>query len=680
MRPKNPTAPASPTAAAIRGSSRLSPRGAAVITGAFTLAVYLSTLPPTIVSGDSGEFVSAVRVLGVVHPTGYPLYLLLGKLFDLLPFANPAVRVSLLSASSAALAAALLAWCVATLFSSASGGIVAGTVFGLQKYTWTLAVIPEVYTLSALLIALALALFVAWQRAPHPALLYGLALATGLGLAHHRTAIFFTLPLLLLALYAARPNRRTLAWMLFSLLAPLLLYLYLPLRAAAHPALLDAEVHHWGAFLRHVLGRQYYYLVFARPMGERLEVLRQFLSYVTTQISLGGVALLAIGLLSLVRSHRALGLSLLCSSALLLVWNLGYNVEDVGVFFLPCWLAFGLWAGAGVAVLTQTLARRAGPRLAWASATVAVLLALLFPLSLLQRNWEQCNQHNHWRDHDQGKLVLSQLPPHSLYVAGEDDYLLLYLQQVEGLRRDVDLVRPGGSYASGHRDLADPRVAKAIARSKARATHSAPPPEPYHQGDYSFVDRLNLRALVCAGDIGPAIAWSRPIFSGGELSFPPQRSHAWALSQSLYRVQPSLTLPLCPLPAGPPVAQFSPSLLLRQASCSTSRARPGDLLHLTLVWQCSAPITEPLRAIVGLYPTDPSLLPNPEHTLCNVSTWLMGGRLPLPATPSGGAYRQDIATLVPTNAPKGEWSLLVAVSPPNQPRPQLQPVASLQVE
>ena len=689
-RPKQPhrkrrdTASAAPAPSAAetsaRGSVLRSPRFAAVLTGAVTLAVYLATLPPTIVSGDSGEFVSAARVLGVVHPTGYPLYMLLAKLFDLLPFANPAVRVALLSALSAALSAALLAWCAATLFDSASSGIVAGTVFGLQKYTWSLAVIPEVYTLSALLIALALTLFVAWQRAPRPALLYGLALVVGLGLAHHRTAIFFTFPLLLMALSRARPNRRTLAWMLVSLLGPLLLYLYLPIRAAAHPAVLDAEAHHWQGFLKHVLGRQFYYLVFSRPMGERMEVLRQFLSYLVAQVSLGGVALIGIGLVSMLRSHRALALSLFCSSALLLVWNLGYYVDDVGVFFLPCWLAFGLWVGAGVDRVAQALARRAGPRLTWVSAAVAVVLALLFPLSLLQHNWTQCNMRDHWKDYDQGKLLLSQLPPHSIYVAGEDDYVLLYLQQVEGLRRDVDLVRPGGTYVSGHRDLVDLRVAQAIARVAALAAHSGPPPEPYHRGDFSMLDLVNLRALVCAGEIGQALQWSRPVFSGGELSFPPQYANAWALSRSLFQVQPSVTLPLCSLPAQPQVAQLSPSVVLWQASCSASRAHPGDLLHLTFTWQCTAPVTEPLRVVVGLYPTSPSLLPNTEHTLCNVYTWLMGGHLPLPATPSGRAYRQDIATLIPTNAPPGERSIFIGLFSPNQPRPALQPVGHIQVD
>ena len=47
--------------------------------------VYVATLMPTVVDQDSGELVAASHVLGIPHPTGYPLWALLGRAFDLLP-------------------------------------------------------------------------------------------------------------------------------------------------------------------------------------------------------------------------------------------------------------------------------------------------------------------------------------------------------------------------------------------------------------------------------------------------------------------------------------------------------------------------------------------------------------------------------------------------------------------
>lgn len=62
------------------------------------MTVYLFTLAPTITNEDGPEFVTAVYVIGIPHPPGFPLYLLLGKLFSFIPFGSLAWRVNLMSA------------------------------------------------------------------------------------------------------------------------------------------------------------------------------------------------------------------------------------------------------------------------------------------------------------------------------------------------------------------------------------------------------------------------------------------------------------------------------------------------------------------------------------------------------------------------------------------------------
>jgi hypothetical protein len=76
--------------------------------GSFLL--YLITLNGTIPAyRDSGDLINAITTLGIAHPPGYPLYVVVGKLFQIaVPFANPAYGVNLLSAVSAAASAALL--------------------------------------------------------------------------------------------------------------------------------------------------------------------------------------------------------------------------------------------------------------------------------------------------------------------------------------------------------------------------------------------------------------------------------------------------------------------------------------------------------------------------------------------------------------------------------------------
>jgi len=64
-----------------------------------SFGLYLKTLCPSVYGGDTGEILSAIANLGIAHPTGFPLYMLMGKLFSLIiPFGDTAYRVNILSA------------------------------------------------------------------------------------------------------------------------------------------------------------------------------------------------------------------------------------------------------------------------------------------------------------------------------------------------------------------------------------------------------------------------------------------------------------------------------------------------------------------------------------------------------------------------------------------------------
>src|SRR5712692_2800521 len=81
--------------------------GCAVVAFVAALGLYAWTLAPTVTLVDSGELIVAARTLGVAHPPGFPLYVLLAHLATLVPFGSVAGRVNFASALFAALAAAL---------------------------------------------------------------------------------------------------------------------------------------------------------------------------------------------------------------------------------------------------------------------------------------------------------------------------------------------------------------------------------------------------------------------------------------------------------------------------------------------------------------------------------------------------------------------------------------------
>jgi transmembrane protein TMEM260 (protein O-mannosyltransferase) len=131
------------------------------------LAIYVRTAAPSVLSGDSAEFQLAAPLLGVPHPTTYPLYILLGKLATLLvPLGDMAWRVTLVSAASAALAVALFYVLARRVTGSTGAAALAALALGVAPGLWNAATLAEVYALLATLLAGLGCLFVAEGRPP----------------------------------------------------------------------------------------------------------------------------------------------------------------------------------------------------------------------------------------------------------------------------------------------------------------------------------------------------------------------------------------------------------------------------------------------------------------------------------------------------------------------------------
>ncbi len=84
------------------------PYGAALLVGAAVMAIYVLTLAPTTAFWDTSEYIAAAKVLGIPHPPGNPLFVLLAHVWGLLPLAaDYAVRINLFAAATSAASAAL---------------------------------------------------------------------------------------------------------------------------------------------------------------------------------------------------------------------------------------------------------------------------------------------------------------------------------------------------------------------------------------------------------------------------------------------------------------------------------------------------------------------------------------------------------------------------------------------
>jgi hypothetical protein len=226
----------------------------AAIAGTLVFILYLVTLAPSVAMWDTGEYMAAVKVLGLPHPPGNPFFMLLGKAFATLPIpVSYAARINILAALASAASAGF--WFLVTervvsrwIAERWQRLTVAGlaTLIGATAFTvWNQSVVNEkVYTVSLLFFAIVSWLMFLWMDDPDSPradrLLILIAFLLGLGYSNH-PAGFLPLPAAGVAILAVR-WRTLLRWkLLLAGFAALLLgftpFIYEPVRAAHFPAI-----------------------------------------------------------------------------------------------------------------------------------------------------------------------------------------------------------------------------------------------------------------------------------------------------------------------------------------------------------------------------------------------------------------------------------------------------------
>ena len=228
------------------------------IVSAAIFLLYLVTLAPSTAMWDTSEYITAATVLGMPHPPGNPLFVLIGRVFAILPIASSiAVRINILAAVCSAVSAGmwflitervLVAW-FAQRWQRILGGALAALIGATAFTVWNQSVVNEkVYTVSLLGIAIVSWLMVRWCDQPDgrksDRILVIVAYLCGLGYANHMAGMLAA-PAAALAVLVVRP-RTVLRWKL--LLACIVAvgfgitpFAMQPIRAAHFPALNEGE-------------------------------------------------------------------------------------------------------------------------------------------------------------------------------------------------------------------------------------------------------------------------------------------------------------------------------------------------------------------------------------------------------------------------------------------------------
>ncbi len=423
--------------------------------GLATFLLYLRTLAPSVacIFCDSLEFQLVTYKLGIAHPTGYPLYTLLGKLFIFLPLGDVAYRVNLMSAFFGALTVAFLYLTMRLALKYRLPAVIGALVFAVSPVFWSQAVIAEVYTLNSIFVALTLFLLLRWQAAVERGDLKGmslrpLALAYGLSLTHHRTIVLLAPAMVAFILMVDKKHfKREREWARVALLflAPLLLYLYIPIRGVYTTSLDGTYVNTLSGFIKQVTAGGYGVFLTQDPLGES-RTLAFYLALFREQFTLVGLALGVCGLFWFCRRPKVLLLLGLAGVANL-VFLLVYRVSDIEVFFIPLFLLGACFLGGGLALLWQGVvllwerfsSLKRVPRVGYAA---FLILSGLLPFYLWGGNYDLVNLGGEWEAHDYGVDILSLPLEGDAVVVGilGEMTLLRYFQETEGLRPEITTI------------------------------------------------------------------------------------------------------------------------------------------------------------------------------------------------------------------------------------------------
>ena len=197
--------------------------------------VYMDTVAPTVSFWDCGEFIATSYTLGVPHPPGSPLYLLLGRAFSLLPVGTDiAYRVNLMSPLVSAFAVMFLFLIIVQLLKSwgkpvtllhkiavYGGAFIGAMTFAFTDSHWFNAVEAEVYAFATLLTAIVVWLILFWEQRSdkpgHERYLLLIAYIMGLAISLHLLnllAIFF----IALIIYFKRTKIDNIGWLVLDVI------------------------------------------------------------------------------------------------------------------------------------------------------------------------------------------------------------------------------------------------------------------------------------------------------------------------------------------------------------------------------------------------------------------------------------------------------------------------------
>ena len=428
------------------------------------LIVYVPTVCPTVTFTDNGELATVAATMSVAHPTGYPLFTLIGRIAAMIPVGGKIIyRLNLFAALVTSIGVGLFFKVIreiqrASFFSAARNGKVQnsfvsmaaaiGATFALafSSTVWSQATSIEVYGLHLLLVLFTTLYFIRGldEQIASPKEtsrnLFLFSFVLGLSFANHMTTILLAPGFLYLYFSQFGWNKnsfhRLLKFAPMFVLA-LSIYLVLPIRSLSNPPLDWGNPESIQKFFWHVTGKQYRVWMFEGwdAAGKQL---RQFAQNFSSEFHPAVWIFLLLGCSVGVRERRRTVFVILLGATCLL-YSINYDIHDISSYFLLTFVSAAILLAVGLERTFRFFERR----LERSKGILAVAIILLIAAIQIFNNRETSDASADHLAESFAAESLERLPRNALVISGIWDYFvspMYYFQLVEQKRRDIVVI------------------------------------------------------------------------------------------------------------------------------------------------------------------------------------------------------------------------------------------------
>jgi hypothetical protein len=449
------------------------------LAGLLVFLVYLTTMCPTIGEMDSGELATVQATLSIAHPTGYPLFALLGYLFLKLPLPfETIIRLNLLAAFWSAATIVILIRTTKLIIENLSilvgpkwksfditvqssnyikilVSIFPGFMLGFSLTFWLQSTRVEVYSLQMFLLSLviyfSICAYISHNSIDSSSNKHWVwaFIFIGLAFANHLTTIFIVLPTIFLFFLKNKLNFQNIR-ILFSLffisfVVAVTFYLLMMFRASSNPPFKYGDPSNLISLFDHVTAQRYKGNMFQGIFSFKLQAEKfinllqfNFAKQKWGEFSLSiflGVAGIVFSFILLKRFYYYLFLIFFFT----LVISFNYNIYDINEYFLPAFYIISLSSGLCILIISAILPK-----------TIAVKFLIFFVSSVLigaqiYGNYQFADKSNDYFYETNAKNLLESLPQNAILYTDNWSLALspmLYLQNIKNIRRDVLIFSP----------------------------------------------------------------------------------------------------------------------------------------------------------------------------------------------------------------------------------------------